>query len=256
MASVPNLSVHYLPQFVAEHEFAGGTVVVIDLLRASTTICHALQAGVADVIPFVEVDDLRRAAEGKDRSSLVLGGERGGERVDGFDLGNSPAEYTAERVFGKRLLFTTTNGTRALHHARLAARVVVGGIANLSVVAASLTHDVAVHLLCAGSGGHVSREDILAAGAIAYELTDSDRPQRKLNQAAESARGEWQELLTIARSRGCSPDEQLAAELHDTPHGKTLINLGFGSDLAFCARRDAAPVAPMYDARAGRIYVS
>ncbi len=254
MASVPDLSVHYLPQFVAEHDFAGGTVVVIDLLRASTTICHALAAGAQDVLPFVEVDDLLRAADGKDRANLLLGGERGGELIPGFDLGNSPADYTASRVFGKRVMFTTSNGTRALHHARLAARVLVGAIANLSAVVEALTQDVDVHLLCAGTGGHVSREDILAAGAIVYELSADELPDRRLNESAESARGEWQELLTTARALGRTPDEQLTEELRDTPHGKTLTRLGFASDLKICSQRDAAPVVPMYDARAGKVY--
>lgn len=254
MPHVPDLSVHYLPQFVAEHEFAGGTVVMIDLLRASTTICHALAAGAADVIPFVEVDDLRRAAEGLDRANVVLGGERGGERIKGFDLGNSPEEYTASAVFDKRVLFTTSNGTRALHHARFAARVLVGSIANLTAVVHCLSHDVAVHLLCAGTNGHVSREDILAAGAIAYEVTHADRPDRRLNEAAESARGEWQELLTTARALGRAADEQLAEELRDTPHGKTLVKLGFGRDLTVCARRDSAPVTPIYESHSGRIF--
>lgn len=254
MPSARALSVHYLPQFVPEHDFAGGTVVVIDLLRASTTICHALAAGARDVSPFVEVDDLVRAAEGLDRSLVVLGGERGGERIEGFDLGNSPAEYTADVVFGKRVMFTTTNGTRALEHARLAARVLVGALANLSCVVNAIAQDVDVHLLCAGTAGHVSREDILAAGAISFELTADDRPARRLNEAAESARGEWQELLTTARALGRSPDEQLGAELRDTPHGKTLLALGFGDDLPLCAQRDVVDVVPMYDARARRVY--
>lgn len=253
MTSLPDLSVHYLPQFVAEHDFVGGTVVVIDLLRASTTICHALAAGAREVTPFVEVDDLLRAADGRDRAGLLLGGERGGELIEGFDLGNSPRDYTPEVVFGKQILFTTSNGTRALHHARLAAKVAVGCLANLSALTESLSHDVDVHLLCAGTNGHVSREDILAAGAIAYELTNNDRPARRLNDAAESARGEWQELLTTARSADRTADEQLAVELRDTPHGKTLIKLGFETDLALCARRDAAAVAPIYDPRSGRI---
>lgn len=253
MSSVPNLLVHYLPQFVPEHDFAGETVVAIDLLRASTTICYALAAGAADVAPFVEVDDLLRHADGRGRAGVVLGGERNGERIDGFDLGNSPAEYTADVVIGKHVLLTTTNGTRALHHARLAARVLVGAIANLTTVAEALRHDVAIHLLCAGTGGHVSREDILAAGAIAYQLTTDQHPERRLNREAESARGEWQELLNTARALGHTTSGQLATELADTPHGKTLVNLGFGADLALCATQDAAPVVPLYDPRSGRI---
>src|SRR5688572_5542963 len=105
---MPSLYVHYLPQFCAEHDLADAAVVVIDQLRASSTVCHALAAGAKDVVPFVEVDALLSAAGEYDRSQVLLGGERGGELIQGFDLGNSPAEYTPDVVFGKRILFTTT----------------------------------------------------------------------------------------------------------------------------------------------------
>ena len=93
----------------------------------------------------------------------------------------------------------------------------------------------------------------MVGSAIAYELTNHDRADRRLNDSAEAARGEWQELLNLARSAGRTADEQLAADLRDTPHGKTLVNLGFESDLSLCAWRDSAAVVPLYDARSGRI---
>ena len=96
----------------------------------------------------------------------MLGGERRGKRIEGFDLGNSPAEYTPEAVGGRRVFITTTNGTRALHHARLARRVVVGAFVNLSAVVASVRDEPRVDILCAGTDGSETREDILAAGAI------------------------------------------------------------------------------------------
>ncbi|MEN0110950.1 MAG: 2-phosphosulfolactate phosphatase, partial [Planctomycetota bacterium] len=215
-----SIAVHYLPQFVAEADLAGETVVVIDLLRASTTICQALASGAKDVTAFLEVGDVVRAAEAEgSRDELVLGGERGGVLIEGFDLGNSPAEYSADEVFGRRVFFTTTNGTMALQHTRLAERVVVGALVNLSAVVAAVAGDEVVHLLCAGTSGHVTREDQLAAGAICHELTDRD-PAIELTDAARVVRGEWQELLTPARALRRAVADQVAAELRDTAGGR------------------------------------
>ncbi len=246
-----SLSVHYLPQFVAETDLAGATVVVIDLLRASTTICQALASGARDVTAFLEVGDVVRAAEGLDRAELVLAGERNCTRIEGFDLGNSPAEFTPDEVFDRRVFFTTTNGTRALQHARLAAKVVVGAAVNLSAVVDAIAADEAVNLLCAGTNGHVTREDQLAAGAIASELLT--RGPRELNDQARQVLGEWQELLNTARALGRRPSEQFTLELHDTAGAKNLLAIGMESDLASCAAIDTLDVVPVYNPASGRL---
>ena len=253
--STPTLTVHYLPQFVREADLAGATVVVIDLLRASTTICHALAAGAAAVRPYLHVDDVRRAAEGEDRSRTLLSGERGCLPIEGFDLGNSPAEYTPDVVFGCEILFTTTNGTVALNHARLANRIVVGAIVNLTTVVESIRNDDAIHLLCAGTNGHVTREDQLAAGALAHGLL-ARSTHRTTNEQAQSVLGEWQELLTAARALGRTPSEQLAIELRTTQGGKNLIALQHDDDLPRCAAIDTLDLAPEYNAQTGRITAS
>lgn len=251
-----SLAAHYLPQFVSEADLAGDTVVVIDLLRASTTICTALASGAQDVTAFLEVGEVVRAAEaaGDERERLILGGERGGRLIEGFDLGNSPGEYMPDEVFGRRVFFTTTNGTVALQHARLAQRVVVGCVANLSAVVAAIAGDERVHLLCAGTAGHVTREDQLAAGAIAHELLA--RGSRDTNDQARAVLGEWQELLTTARALGRTPSEQLAVELRDTQGGKNLIAIGMQSDLARCANIDDLDVVPVYDPATRRVTLS
>lgn len=252
LATMHSLEVHYLPQFVRESDLGGGTVVVIDLLRASSTICRALASGAKEVRPFLDIAGVVSAAEGLPRESLALGGERGGRRIEGFDLGNSPAEYTPDQVFGKKVLFTTTNGTAALNHARLAKRVVVGAMMNLSAVAESACEAPYLHLLCAGTGGHVTREDQLAAGAIAakvIELTGA----RATNEPADRVLAEWRELLTTARATGRSPSEQLSLELRDTSGGKNLIAIGMDDDLPLCAEIDALDLVPEYDPKTSRI---
>src|SRR3954462_9477213 len=169
-----HLRVHKLPREVDEKDLVGSTVVVIDLLRATSTICQALASGAREVVPFLEIDDALAAAKGLDRADIVLGGERRGGKIPGFDVGNSPAEYTPHVVGGKRVFITTTNGTRAMHHARLASRVVLGCFLNLSVVVASVKNATEIDILCAGTDGGETGEDILAAGSMVHLLCQAD----------------------------------------------------------------------------------
>ena len=110
-----SLNVYNLPQEVDERKIGGSAVVVIDVLRATSTICQALASGAREVVPFVEIDEALAAANKVGRKNVVLGGERKGVMIDGFDLGNSPAEYTPNAIQGRPVFITTTNGTRALH---------------------------------------------------------------------------------------------------------------------------------------------
>jgi 2-phosphosulfolactate phosphatase len=240
------ISIHKHPSLVAAETLAGGAVVVIDLLRASTSICWALANGARDVRPFAEVDDLLRAAAELGRTNVLLGGERGGVRIQGFDLGNSPAEYTPERVAGKSVLITTTNGTRALWHARLAKRIVVGCANNRAAVAQALRDEAEVHILCAGTDGEPSTEDELAAGAIADLLTLP-------TSVAPAEVALWRELVAAAETAGRSRSEQFAIALSEIKHGQTLLRLGFGDDLPRCAALDVIDVVPEFDPATGNI---
>lgn len=241
------LAVHYLPQFVAESELADSVVVVVDQLRASSTICHALSAGAKCVMPFVEVVETFAKAGKFSQSDIVLGGERGGRRIKGFQLGNSPTEYTPEKVFGQIVLFTTTNGARALHHARLAERVLVGATVNRQAIVAELAESQRVDILCAGTGGAVTREDILAAGAIADGLLALPGHEFETNEWADAAQREWQELIATAHALGRSPSEQLALEFRTTTGGKNLLAIGQDGDLSVCAQLDTLAIVPELD---------
>lgn len=248
------LRLHYLPQFVGESELAGSTVIVVDLLRASTTICHALQSGARCVRPLLEVGDTVRLAQKLGRENVILGGERGGKRIAGFDVGNSPADYTPHVVFDREVLFTTTNGTRALHHARLANQVLVGATVNRATVAAAVRTDDRVDILCAGTGGVVTREDILAAGAIVDAVLSSAAPGAwSTDEWTDAAEREWQELLTAAHVHGYSPSDQLALELRTTPGGKNLLAIGCDDDLYVCSRIDTLDILPVWDSATGEI---
>ncbi|MFM9195860.1 MAG: 2-phosphosulfolactate phosphatase, partial [Planctomycetia bacterium] len=170
---------HELFNRMPQGAVAGGIAVVIDVLRASTTIISALAHGAVAVQPVPTVDQARALsaacpgrAGGSESSRALLGGERGGLRIDGFDLGNSPLEYSSDRVAGRRIVITTTNGTAALDAALPATEVLIGAILNRTAVAARARSLAAMHgapaiqLVCAGTGGEMTEEDLLAAGAI------------------------------------------------------------------------------------------
>ena len=228
--------VHFLPALFEPAELIGGISVVIDVLRATTTIIHALAAGAASVIPCGEIDEARHHAAGFAGGTVLLGGERGGVRISGFDLDNSPTSYTADRVEGRTLVFTTTNGTRALLRAAQADRVFVAGFVNLHAVLAMLVDSqLPVHVVCAGTDGEVTYEDCLCAGALAKGLTLARQTQPANDEARlaiaafDSLRGgnvAFQEMLRVSRG------------------GANLVALGLEADIETAGQWDRFNLVP------------
>lgn len=209
---------------------------MFDVLRASSTICAALDAGADGVVPCLEPEDARRVAADAGSGMCITGGERKGVRIDGFDLGNSPLEYTRERVGGRRVAFTTTNGTRALLRAAESAdRVLIGALMNLGALVEALLRDGRdVHLICAGTNGLVSLEDLIGAGAVAAALRAS---------GVEFGRDDAvRALVTLYESRR----EDLVAALYDGIGGRNLRRLGYDADVEFCARESVLSVVPEF----------
>jgi 2-phosphosulfolactate phosphatase len=205
--------------------------VVVDILRATTTIAYALAAGAAKVIPLLEVD---RALEMKAQlgAAAVLGGERGGQKIAGFDLGNSPAEYTKASVGGKTLLFTTTNGTRAMEMCRHASGVLLGSFANFSACCRELNSTPRIDILCAGTDGQITREDVLFAGAVIDDLRRS-HPHLITNDQADIAADAWR--AAAADFGGPKP---LAECLRASTGGRNLIEIGHERDIDIAAQID------------------
>jgi 2-phosphosulfolactate phosphatase len=233
------LRVHLLPELVEPADLAGRTVVVIDVLRATTTICHALAAGANCVVPCLEIDDARRKAR-EIGASVVLGGERRGLRIEGFDLGNSPTEYTPASVGGRTVVFTTTNGTKAMLRAHEAANILLGAFVNLSAIVEAIREHDRVDLLCAGTFGRVTAEDALFAGAVVERMASEE-----LNDQARLVRDAWR-----ATDASKTP---LAAVLRECQGGRNLIAEGFDADIDTAAKIDALRLVPRYDVAAGRI---
>jgi 2-phosphosulfolactate phosphatase len=242
---------------VAPEQLAGGTVVVIDVLRASTTIIHALEAGAAEVIPCLEVEEARRIAAGLPRSQVVLGGERGGLRIDGFDLGNSPREYDPASVGGKTVVFTTTNGTRAMEQCRLAERVLIGAFVNAAAVVEQLAGAPQIHLVCAGSGGDLTRDDILFAGLLVDRLQGRSAAAWQLNAQAITARENWLASLPVPMAVGAEklPPPLLADQLRKGLAGQKLVAIGLEDDLDAAAQLDRFAIVPVLDTKSFRIRV-
>jgi 2-phosphosulfolactate phosphatase len=252
---------HYLPESVAaepeslaaEH-IEHGTAVVIDVLRATTTIVFALSAGARAVVPCLTIEEARATAEALSADGVVLGGERGGRPIEGFDLGNSPAEYVPRTVGGKTIVLTTTNGTKALLQCAGAERIVIGSFVNLSALCAVLSGGQSIDLVCAGTDGQVTREDVLLAGAIADRLTfeqPSAQPVWELNGEAHAARDAW--LALVAGATGGELTARLIEAMRASRGGENLIALGMSGDIELAAQIDRFAIVPQFDPASGRI---
>ena len=260
------INVYALPADVAPEDLAGGTVVVIDVLRASTSIVHALAAGAAEVIPCLEVDDARRVAADLPRESVVLGGERLGIRIDGFDLGNSPTEYTPESVGGRTVAFTTTNGTKAMQKCGAADRVLIGAFVNAAAVYRQLMgpslalrvgmpRQGAIHLLCAGTRGEPGPDDLLLAGLLVDRLQRATGDGYALNAQAVSARQSWVDSFAVPYATEAErlPPELLADRLRETPAGRNVISIDRDADITTVAQLDSFDLLPQLDPTTFRI---
>jgi len=238
---------HLLPALTTPAELTGQVVVVIDVLRATTTIAHALAAGAACVIPCLEVEAARlRAAE---IEGALLGGERNGVAIEGFDCGNSPLDYTAAKVAGRTIVFTTTNGTRAMMLCKQAERVLTGAFVNFSAICDEVSRYESVHLLCAGTNGEVTREDALFAGAVASEIAQQ-RGNVQLNDQAAIASSAWRECTAELAS-----PTQLLEALRASRGGRNMIDIGRDRDIEIAAQIDRFEIAPALNLQTWRIEI-
>ena len=208
--------------------------VVIDVLRATTTIAWALHNGAEAVQAFADLDQLRLQSQNWPEQSRLLLGERGGRMLEGFDLGNSPVAVTPEVVQGKRLFMSTTNGTRALQRVREVSVVITVALPNRDAVAQRLLRDKPERVWMVGSGweGTYSLEDSMAAGALAEQLAAS---------GAEISNDEMQAALALWLQWKHDPE----ACLRIASHGQRLTRLGnHDADFSCCAALDQLNVVP------------
>jgi 2-phosphosulfolactate phosphatase len=213
-------------------DIADRPVVVVDVVRATTTIIEALANGARAIYPTTSTEDAVRLASSLGREDTILCGERKGLKVEGFDLGNSPRENTRPAVTRTRLDMRTTNGTPANETGGDGDRLVPCALTNLGAVAKTLKGVCAVTILCSGREDHFSLEDALCAGLLIARLQGEPEVTPILNDASRAAR---------ALADSLQPDR---AFLSETAAGRALIKIGLGDDLDICAQVDRHVIVP------------
>lgn len=212
-----------------------GVVVVIDVLRMTTTASALFSRGLEALFVVPDPPDAQALAA---REGALLLGERGGHPIAGFDGGNSPVEHAARDLTGRTAVLCTTNGSKAVGFAGPAKHVLLGSIVNARAVAEralGLTKD-GVTLLCAGTLGQLSLDDVLGAACIARELVRLE-PALRLDDSGTLA-------LTLLKAQG-----DLYALLREAEHAKLLQALGYGEDVTFAAGLNTLQAVPQRDPR-------
>lgn len=216
------------PALIDLYTITNSIVVVIDILRATSSIVYGIDNGAAAIIPVAQVEDCLNYAD----KGYLLAAERNGEVVEGYDFGNSPFSYTAEKVAGRTVVLTTTNGTKALHLARKnASKVVIGSFLNLQSLCDWLkTQDQDVLLLCAGWKDQFNLEDTIFAGAVVHRL-------RSLFTEFDDAGVAAEDLYLLAK-------DNLRAYIHKSSHSHRMVALNIEEDVKFCLQVDICTAIP------------
>jgi 2-phosphosulfolactate phosphatase len=222
-----------------EGQLKGRLVVVIDVLRASSTMITALANGATKIYPVEETDQAFRLVQNMDRKQVLTLGERNGVMIEGFDYGNSPVVCTPEVVDGMQLIMTTTNGTRALEYSKGAEEILVGGFLNftsvLDHVAKAMSNDLPVTLFCAGWRGRPSIEDTLFAGMILDSMLGrGDIDVDPLSDACQIA-------VCLAQSLGNNDPYELVKQ---SDHARRLAEHVSEDEIQLCCSMDRYPVLP------------
>ena len=227
---------------VRPEEVAGKAVLVIDVLRASSVIVTALHNGCREVVPLLTVEETVEKARELTPAACVTGGERKAIKIEGFDLGNSPLEYTAQAVDGKTVLLTTSNGTKALHAARTARVLIVGGFVNASAAAGYLAEslslggeDGSAAIICAGTNDRLSLDDYCCAGSLLKSfiiISGQNKADRFGGGGKRALPGLPEDLMELI----------IKTEVY-----RTVKRLGLEEDLEFCLKEDLFNLVPYWN---------
>jgi 2-phosphosulfolactate phosphatase len=232
------LFVFHTPELTPTHQ-TPDCAIAVDVLRATSTMATVLAAGGEAVQVFSDLEQLVQVSENWSADKRLRAGERGGARVTGFDLGNSPLDCTAQLVEGKRLFISTTNGTRTLQCIQTAKSVLTGAFVNRAAVVDYVikTQPETVWIVGSGWEGNYSLEDTACAGAIAYSICE------QLNQPITELAGNDEMISAIALYRQWQND--ILGLLHHASHGQRLLRLDCHEDLKYCSQVDTLDVLPI-----------
>ena len=236
------LDVYLLPQLIPPGALRGRRVVVVDVLRATTTIVTALAQGALQVFPSDAIERARMLATERTPTAL-LGGERQGMKIAGFDLGNSPREYTAEAIGGREIVLATTNGTCAMFSCHEADDVLIGAFVNRQAIVAALESAPHLAIVCSGTDRMVTAEDALFAGSLIEPLATNGSP-RTLNDQAHMARALWESTWQATGDPG-----SLAVAMGRMHGGRNLVRRDMAEDIEFCAQFDRFGNVPRLNTR-------
>ena len=264
------LDVYALPAFLPEcskfpNSYDRG--VAIDVLRATTVITTALAAGASRVVPFVSVEETLEAKKTwvqgvlaehpQEEPQVLLGGERKGVRIAGFDMANSPADYSSEVVAGKTIFFSTTNGTKAILSGA-AKQMVVASFLNANTIVRFLNdspEETKIAIVCAGTDGQTTTEDLLLAGCLVDRVANAHTETPvAFNLQAETVRQMWREVLRSffdfhPKSRHDIHTDafyrHLESVLRKSRGGANVVRIGLDHDIADAARIDSLDVLPV-----------
>lgn len=227
------------PALYQHYKSENDTVVVVDVFRASATMCMMLNNGASAIIP---VSNSELAKEYKSKGYLV-GAERNTKRCDFADFGNSPFDYTSEKVSGKEIVFTTTNGTRAIDVASDSKELLIGAFPNIdAVVDKCLSSADRVVILCAGWNNRISIEDTLFGGAFAEKLLE----KANIKFDSDSIKMTYELWLRVK--------DNLDEYLKLSDHYQRLVNNSAVGDVDFCITQNSISIVPVYNKTDKRIY--
>jgi 2-phosphosulfolactate phosphatase len=227
---MPLLDVCFSPELLPLYELKNRIVVVVDILRATSSMVTGFAHGIERIIPVSKLDECQ--AYGK--QGYLTAAERDGQKADGFDFGNSPFSYMAENLRGRTVAMTTTNGTHAIRLSLAADQVVIGAFLNLSSVATYLQEQQKdVLVVCAGWKGKFNLEDTLFAGALAQKLASTFTPENDATLASSH-------LYEIAKG-------DLAGFLSTSSHVQRLQKLDIFKDITYCLQHDIYDVVPVLE---------
>lgn len=231
-----NLEVVFTPEEIKNRRLSDKLIVVIDVLRASSTIITALAYGCRGLVPILSPEQAKEKAQQFKKEEVLLGGEREGRKIKGFDLGNSPREYQKEIVEDRIIIFSTTNGVKTLERVRGAFRIIIASFLNLQATfnyCSKFQGDIL--LACAGKEGYFSLEDTVCAGMLINSLRDiySDTCQEvDTNLTAQ----------ILYKKFG----NNILEMLRKSQHGRYLESIGLRKDLEFCSQLDIFNIVPIF----------
>ncbi len=227
---VKTIDICLTPELLPQHDLTHQTVVIVDILRATSSMVTAFAHGIEQIRPVAHPEECQAWRE----QGYLIAGERDGQKIADFDLGNSPLEYQSDKISGQSLAMTTTNGTRAIAKAKGAGQLIIGSFLNLNAVVDLLkTQDASVVVVCAGWKGHVNLEDTLFAGALTNQL------QNYFQIGSDAA------LMANVAYQAAQQD--LLGFLAKSSHVRRLQQLGHQEDVDFCLRQSLYEVIPILE---------